>query len=453
MSVVFTKRGPGLNVLLLCDYQPRIAATVRDHIEALERSSRHRYFRLAMLGDIPGSVNLDRFDVVIIHYTLVACHERYLTMQARKRLREYTGLKAIFIQDEYRHVNESIAAMRDIGVHILFTCVPESEIEKVYSWTSLPGVRKVNVLTGYVPKRLIERDFPLPSRRQPIVGYRGRKVPAWLGDLGQEKYWIGIRFRRDAEKYKNIRCDISFREEDRLYGDAWLDFLLRCRAVLGVESGASVFDFTGELQRKVDADLRENPALDYETLKQRYFANLEGRILLAQVSPRCFESAALRTIMVLYPGDYSGRLKPWRHYIPLEKDHSNMDEVVEAICDGDLCDEMAECAYREVALAEQNAYEGFVKLVDDAMEKAFRPEMAAPAEAYSELQFRRDVALDFMTLKRRAWRSLLTYIHFVTFRVMLGWANPETRDWVHARLKWIYYTVTFYKWRTRHRNA
>lgn len=406
-----------------------------------------------MLGEIPASVDLERFDAVIVHYTLVACHDRYLTSRSRERLQKYKGLKAIFIQDEYRHVNDTIKAMRDIGVHLLFTCVPQSEIEKVYPETALPGVKKVNVLTGYVPKSLVQRDPLHPSMRKPIVGYRGRKVPVWLGDLGQEKYWIGIRFRRDAANYKNIQCDISFREEDRLYGDAWLDFLLRCRAVLGVESGASVFDFTGEVQRKVDADLRQNPALDYETLKQRHFSELEGRIRLAQISPRCFESAALRTIMVLYPGDYSGRLVPWRHYIPLEKNHSNMDEVVNAICDGELCDEMAERAFQEVALAKENSYEGFVKLVDDAMDHAFRSEMAASAEVYNELQFRRDVALDFMTLRRRALRAVLTYIHFVAFRVVLGWASPETRDWMHARLKWIYYTVTFHKWRTRHRNA
>ena len=235
-----------LSILLLCDFQPRIATTVRDHIEALECLSRHRWYRLSMLGDIPASVDLNRFDAIVVHYTLSASIERYLSIRSRARLGSCRALKAIFIQDEYRHVNASIAAMREIGVTLLFTCVPASEIPKVYSEDALPGVHKVNVLTGYVPERLLNRTVPAPSTRGFLVGYRSRRLPFWLGKLGEEKYTIGIRFLADAERFPNLACDISLCEEDRLYGERWIEFLLRCRAVLGVESGASVFDFTGE---------------------------------------------------------------------------------------------------------------------------------------------------------------------------------------------------------------
>src|SRR5690606_11640045 len=149
-------------------------------------------------------------------------------------------------------------------------------------------------------------------------------------------------------------CDISYREEDRLYGNAWIKFLSRCKAVLGVESGASVFDFTGDIQRNVERHLARDPTATFETLRDLYFRDAEGKISLAQISPRSFESAALRTLMILYDGEYSGILVPWRHYVPLRKDHSNMDEVVAALRDPVRCREIVDCAYREVALDPRN---------------------------------------------------------------------------------------------------
>ena len=81
--------------------------------------------------------------------------------------------------------------------------------------------------------------------------------------------------------------------------------------MLGVESGASVFDFTGELQISVEKFVRQYPDATFEEIKAKFLAPYENLIKLNQISPRCFEAAALRTVMVLYVGDYSGILKPW----------------------------------------------------------------------------------------------------------------------------------------------
>ena len=223
-----------------------------------------------MLGDIPAALDLARFDAIVIHYTLVACSDFYVNPAARQRLADYKGLKAIFIQDEYRFVDKSTEAMRQIGVNVLFTCAPPTEMKRVYPPEKLPGVTVVNCLTGYVPAELLDRPVPSPAERPIDIGYRGRNVPAWLGELGQEKIHIGIRVKDDAPQY-GLKVDISFREEDRLYGEAWIDFVSRCRAMLGVESGASVVDFTGEIQRKVEAHLAVKPHTPFEELRRALF--------------------------------------------------------------------------------------------------------------------------------------------------------------------------------------
>lgn len=439
-----------LDILLLCDFRDDIAATVRDHIEALERHSRHRFWRLSILGDIPPGLDLSRFDAIVVHYTLVACHDSYLSKVSRQRLGAFRGLKGIFIQDEYRFVDASTAAMREIGIHILFTCVPEREIEKVYPQASLPGVTKVNVLTGYVPEGLAERKVPDPRTRTVDVGYRGRNVPAWLGELGQEKVRIGKRFAEDAARY-GLACDISYREEDRFYGDAWIDYLCKCKAVLGVESGASVFDFTGDIQRQVDLHAAREPHVSFERLSELYFKEHEGRISLAQISPRCFEAAAVRTLMILYEGEYSGILVPWRHYVPLKKDHSNMDDVVAVLRDPDRLAAITDAAYNEVAKADANSFRAFVAKVDQAIEERFAPQMLSAGPRWTAASFSQAVGYDLKTLRRRVYRWAVHNAYNLVFRRALGWASPAQRDRIHRHLRQIYNFLTFYEQRARRR--
>ncbi len=428
---------PPLNLLLLCDYQTAIAATVRDHIAALETYSRHRYHRLSILGDIPPTLDLARFDGVVIHYTLFACSDRYLSPAARSRLGAFKGLKAMYIQDEYRVVDASIAAMREIGINLLFTCVPEPEIDKVYSPEKLPGVTKVNVYTGYVPEELARRKVP-PTAERPIdIGYRGRNVPAWLGKLGQEKQLIGIRMAADAPRY-GLATDISFREEDRLYGDAWVDFVLRCKAMLGVESGASVFDSTGDIQRNVERHLWRAPEATFDELHDRYFAEAEGRIDLAQISPRCFEAAALRTLMILYEGNYSGVLQAWRHYVPLKKDHSNTAEVVAVLRDPKRLTEITQRAYDEIALNPRYSFAHAVSEADQAMEAVLTPEMPSTAVPYREAEFLRAAAPDLKTRRRWLHRQLMQFIRGLIFAKLLRNASPVRRDRIEWRLRHIH---------------
>jgi hypothetical protein len=151
--------------------------------------------------------------------------------------------------------------------------VPQQEIEKVYSDKRLPNVRKVSVLTGYVSERLLTVPV-IPIAERPIdIGYRGRELPAWLGRLGQDKSRIAIKVLKDAAKV-GLKVDISTLEGDRIYGRKRIKFMQRCKAMLGVESGASVFDFTGQIQRAVEAHQHRDPSVDFETLHRLYFADL-----------------------------------------------------------------------------------------------------------------------------------------------------------------------------------
>jgi hypothetical protein len=355
-------------ILLLCDYRPFDAATVVDHIEAIRTWSRYDVFVLPMLGDLPDELDLDAFDCVVIHYSLVMSFDAYVSSLARWRISRFTGLKAAFIQDEYRFVDDTVAAMGAMGINVLFTCVSQDQVEAVYPHRALPQLdRTVTVLTGYVPDHLVARPVVPYEARDVDVAYRGRILPPWLGRLARQKVEIAERFAADAPAY-GLVVDISSREEDRIYGEHWVRFISGAKATLGVESGASVFDFDGSIERAIRDHLAADPGATFAELHERYLAPVDGRIRLNQISPRSFEAAALGTLMVLYPGDYSGILVAGRHYVPLEFDHSNMDEVVAAIRDQETWARVTEAARTEVALNPAHSFRSMVALVDDGLD-------------------------------------------------------------------------------------
>ena len=55
----------------------------------------------------------------------------------------------------------------------------------------------------------------------------------------------------------------------------------------------------------------------------------EEKIYYRMITPRSFEAIAMKTVQVMYPGKYSGILEPWRHYIPINRDFSNLNEVID----------------------------------------------------------------------------------------------------------------------------
>jgi hypothetical protein len=371
-----------LRLLLLCDFNERSASTIIDHIHGLRDFSEHSILILQSIGEISEEIELDRFDGLIIHYSLVACMDTYIGPNTRAAIRRFAGIKAAFVQDDYRFIDRTVEALRDLEIHILFGLAPSDIIDEIYPPEKLPGVVRETVLAGYVPEQLTKLAVPSFSDRPVDVGYRARKLPAWLGSHGQEKWIIANRFMPDARQF-DLKCDISTKEEDRIYGSDWIKFLSNCKAVLGTESGSSVCDFTGEIQRKVEAHVACHRD-SFERLRDLYFKEDDGRVVLSVISPRCFEAAALRTLMILYEGEYSGRLLPWRHYVPLKKDHSNMEEVVSVLRDARRAQSIIETAFYEVALNPDNWFSAMVRQVDGVINTTFRQEMVGQKPAYNE---------------------------------------------------------------------
>src|SRR5438105_9871086 len=113
---------------------------ILDHIDALVTRSRHRVSVFnAFLHPGDERLDLNAFDVVVIHYSLFALSDDYLSPVFRRKIRDFRGLKVQFLQDDYRAVDALARQMRFMGIDVLFTLVPEAEYGRI--WTErLAGV-------------------------------------------------------------------------------------------------------------------------------------------------------------------------------------------------------------------------------------------------------------------------------------------------------------------------
>ncbi len=416
MNILFLSNRPTANTQ---------AATVTEYLDALVKYSRHTVHEISMLHHFPARIDLDRFDVVITHYSLSIgpLLRHYLGDDLVARLKRFKGLKAAFLQDEYREIQTYWKHINELGLDLLFSCVPDDEIPKVYPKEMVPRLRVVNVLTGYVPDQLLNQSV-LPIASRPIdVGYRTRRMPFWLGRLGHEKWLISQEFqRRGAES--GLKLDLSTKEGERLYGDAWTNFVASCRAVIGVESGASIIDFDGQLEHRVDEYVANHPGVSFEEVSELFLKPFEGSLRLHQISPRCFEAAALRTPMVLFEGQYSGVLLPDRHFIVLKKDFSNFDDVIAKLKDHRFLQDLADRTYSEVALDPRWSYRAFIEKVDDAIEcEVVDRSTVRVLNPYTRDQFDRAVYLSFNYFIRRKFALLMQslFLGFPLARKSLFW--------------------------------
>ncbi len=358
-----TMSEPRKNILLLCAEVARQTGTVDLHINSFSKYSKFNVVTLDSFVAGQLDLDLDMFDAVVLHYSIVISLPHFISEEFGSRIARFSGPKILFIQDEFRWVDRSSEAIRKLGVSVLFTVVNEDVIRKIYRDDYFDNVRFEQTLTGFVPEHLLGREVPDYEARELDIGYRARKLPGWCGSFALQKWQIGQRVLESAPAF-NLKCDIAMSEASRIYGEDWIRFMSNCKATLGTESGASFVDYSGLVHQEVDRFEARNPEAGFEEVRDRFLEGRDGEVVIHVVSPRVFEAAALRTLMILYPGTYSGVLTAGRHYVELKPDHSNFPDVVKILRDPDRAGEIIDNAYREVACAPTWTHAAFIEHFD-----------------------------------------------------------------------------------------
>ena len=354
---------PPLRILVVSTFDGTSASVIRDYLLAFRAHSRHDYFHVFDGWLLDRALDLSSFDVVLVFWSVQLLGPD-LSERALDRLRAAPAAKVLFLQDEYRDVRAVNAVMARLGVRVMFTCVAEKDHELFYPKALIPSLEATyTVLPGYVPDSLAAQPLDLSAPRRWDVGYRSRELPFYLGDLAREKVLIAEAVRGAAAGGR-LEVNLSTREEERLYGARWVEFLRSCRSVLGTPSGASVVDFDGSVRRACERYAALTPAATYDEVKRLFFGDLDGKVVIETISPRVFEAAALGCALVQYEGSYSGLVLPDVHYVPLRRDHANLGEVADRIRDRAFCARIARQTHADLIASGLHGYRAFARRFD-----------------------------------------------------------------------------------------
>lgn len=359
------------------------------------------YFN-AFFNTLPGWLPAGCLDVIVLHasFLFVAWKDRAKFRRLMDKLQVLEKLAPVKIalpQDEYVNTDLLTECFQRLGVQHVFSTCAAGEWSKIYAGLDFTQVRFHQILSWYFAPDILERIDNIrrqtPSRTID-VGYRASDMPIWLGRHGLMKRRVGEVFQAAAQA-TSLVTDISTRNQDLLYGLDWYRFMARCKYVLGVESGSSILDRDGSIRACTEAYIQANgAAASFEEIEARCFPNSDGNVEMHLISARHLEACAMRTCQILVEGDYHGILEPFRHYIPLKADFSNLAQVLEWVKQDHLRQQIVENAYTDIVGSGKYTYASLV----GSIWQAVAPELAGHPVAAHRIAW---ICLRLLELK--AW--------------------------------------------------
>lgn len=308
-------------------------------------------------------------DVVVVTYDVMALRTLPLWrfVEARLGALMRSALhRVVFTQDDYTMCAVLDRFLVRHDVHAVYTPL-QGAASCLYPRSTRNGIRFEEALTGYLDSDDVDRLRGLRiefDARPWDVGQRVRLLPLTLGAAARQKAELALAFGAAAQD-RGFTTNVSCDSRDFLSGEDWWSFLGGIRFTVGANGGAAIADPHGTVSRWSTARaalIPNRPRDSYDLALARRFGRAGD---YRAISPRLFESAAMGVCQILAPDNYLGRLQPWRDYLPLNPDLSNIERVFECMRDTARCMGVAEAAYEALAGDGRLTYRGFTNEFTD----------------------------------------------------------------------------------------
>lgn len=333
--------------------------------------------------------HIQDFDFIVLLHACSADSINYLNTLL-PILEKRSGKLFVFIGNEYNMpvnpMSSRISAIKSLNPEYVATQL----LEETGMWL-YKDIATAKIIS--VPHALSDKVFtpgPLSSERSIDLGVRSFRYPPYLGDDDRNN-----TIEKVCEYANNIGWNIDLSFTDRLNRESWAQFMQKSRFTVSSEAGTYYIRPTDDLVQEIHSfimsksngvalssqntflrnlaailpySLKSNirSMLKYcglkfdddssgvsdevlAEIKERFFDKAEKSPYTGKcISSRHLDAMGTKTAQLLLEGDYSGIFQPEEHYISINKDYSNVEEVFIKASDSSYVKELTDRAYNYV---------------------------------------------------------------------------------------------------------
>jgi hypothetical protein len=376
--IIDTSNSKKEKFLMFLYFNPKTTSNIL--IEQFHELIKLSEYRIDYVNLFPGRA-LDRefcfshYDGIVFHTTInniIACFDYRvdsIDIVCKQKISDFKGLKIFFRFDEWLMQYKFVDYLCHMDFDLIVTQCDTDKIDVFYPPEKLPKLSFIHHLTTYVEEAYLDLPGRFNCNRTIDVGYRGSPYGPKYGRLLYDKGQIGVDFEKFT-KDRGLATDISSAWKDRIYGQKWLEFVCNSKSMLGTESGVSIVDIDGTIKKDLDIFLRSNTKASDEDILD-HLSKYEDKLTYKVIAPRHFEAAASLTLQIMYEGDFQGIFRANEHYVVLNRDYSNIDEVIDKIFDEKERGRITGNAFNDIILNEEYSFRKFVDRFDYAITALF----------------------------------------------------------------------------------
>ncbi len=263
-----------------------------------------------------------------------------------------------------------------------------------YLYGDLPNTHVVAIPHALNPFRF-KLEIPLAERKIDI-GIRSYRYLSCLGDNERNRI---MDYFETHEFDPGLVVDVDTRHSARLSPNQWAAFLNQCKGTASTEASGYYLEKDDRTVRTILADakksrgwaqrmydvlrhpairkltpqflrthfkenlaarpaeqkfqalkqMRDEDNFGFETIFRRYFRDYPNPVSGKSLSSRHFDAIGTGTCQIMFPGHFNGILQADVHYLALNRDFSNIHEVMEKFHDEDFRGRMV-CSTRDYVM-------------------------------------------------------------------------------------------------------
>lgn len=334
---------------------------------------------------------IENYELIILHHSMNGDTLEYLTPFISP-LKNRKGKLVSFVGNEVNlptiGMPSKIKALKELEADIIATQLLQEAGHWLYA-----DCFKSQVVS--IPHALNPKAF-YPTHQYPErntdIGTRSARYGVYIGDNDRNN--IIQFFQHNASKY-DLSIDLGLEKgcQQRFNRQEWAQFLNSCKATLSTEAGSfylrrdeqlinSILEhlkkssskyvlpsdsFWRNLYRRITPNVirkqiisllkdkimeidKADQGIDFLEIYEKFFSNAPKCPFYSKaISSRHFDAIGTKTLHIMYPGRYNDILIPHEHYFPLEKDHSNIEELLNLIRNPIAVQKMVDHAYDYVS--------------------------------------------------------------------------------------------------------